>query len=1276
MPDIDKFGKSYPLPARDYCLETTLVQDGVAKAVVVIGSDPAHAQAAKEIVQKVETSTGARLPVVRDDEKSAEELFATHVIALGNMADNRFIRWLYHRWWAVEDRWYPGAGGYALRTLHNPTGRKTNVVTLGASDAEGLRRVTDRFLALIPEGRTLTLGRLMEIEAAEALRFQRPPKGWIAERREDFTHRATRLHASESGAGYELISEAGAHGLMYYKTGYPEYAEAFREVFLAHRLMPEPGQMAHFHVWWWATVWDLIEESPVFTDEDRVWMTQHLLWIMGTPEGAYYPFLRDGAGNPMVRQNHQTLVGMAVMFAGRYFGTHYGIEETQEWQALARELFRGQAVSFKPIEDANSYQWMTLDHMLTYTLATGDTLYVDNGQCRKSLDQAVFYCNNLGSLPAFGDTGEPLGGYPVNFLIKAGHVLQDGRAEFLLRLRYATPTDYFGSRRARYEEQKDPYLVRSFEKYFCDGLQPVVPKEFEGVHALEVAGGFYEFAKNPKARPREVKPLNIPREQGFDTVCFREGFGRDDQYLMLHGIGYGNHAHDDGNSIVEFSANERIFLVDASYTEGPTLKHHNAVTAVRDGEPCPLPALCSLDALSNLDRIGFSQTTMDGSWGARWTRNLLWRKGGWFVVFDRVTATQAGAFALQCHWRTLGTPTLTGDDLEVVQRDPKSGREDRFVLRGSGGDRTSMERDWENFGHWWGAYPYADDFVNILHQSATRQMEAGESHTFLNLFYASNDQKPLACDMRRVGASAAEVLSGPGDEGYLVGVGDADSAFDAKGLSVRAALFSVSAEGFALCEGSEVSNGTPVFTSDHPVSIAYDMKTGDGVVESKTGARLSLILGRAGLVAVDGKVVNGRVLETYPDGDRRVSFEVPVGRHQISATRAQFRLSGIAGLPAWREQGGRVQQAAKAPRLRRVWSFEAGSGIRAVDGIGDRVFCGTMDGRVVALEAKGRAGAPVWTFRAKGPVNSVRVADVDGDGRVEVLVGSDDRHLYALNEKGKVKWMRRFEKYEGTWDRYARNAEVARVEVADLDGDGRLEVLAAVSDRQLHCLDGEGGERWSFMIYGIFDPLRVADVDGDGRPEIVGGPGRITCNGTCYVLDAGGRQVNTHPTDGWASMLSSCDVAPLGEGVLIAAGTTRGTLYALDPSQKPMGVRWTRKLGDDVTALALTDVDGDGFPEVVAGSSCFYLYLLNSDGTERWRRNLRAGVRSVLATDLDGDGRPEIVAGCDDGRISVLGADGTERAFHPGAGFGCVRTLGGMVLVGEGAGALRALALG
>ncbi len=1205
---------------KDMCLETALVVNGEPQGKIVIGGDGAHERLAGWIVERVEAATGVRLEVVRAGETAAGTLLEGHVVALGNMADNAFVRWLYYQWWAVEDRCYPGRGGYALRTLHNPLGNGKNVVLLGASDEAGLERVVSRFVALVPDRKTLSFGWLMEIRpGSEFDAFGCPPEGWLQERREDFIARATEPHASESGAGYQLISEAGAYGLMYHRTGHEAYAAAVREIAEAHLRMGEYGVMAHFHVWWLAVVWDLIEESPVFSDEDRLKITEYLLWIMDSEEGAYTGFFRQGVGHRMIRQNHQTLVALAAWFGGRYFSTHYGFEEGKEWMAASADVFKGQAVSFKPIEDANAYQWMTLDHMLTYTLASGDTTYIDNGNCKRSLDQAVFYCNNRGELPAFGDTGVPTDGYPTHFLVKAGHVLQDGRAEFLLRKRFDRPSDYFRPQPSgeRYETVSDPLLVRSFEKYFYDGLAPETPREMTGVQALEVAGGFYDFAEDPKARKSEVKPLNLQREEAFDTVCFREGFDREDQYLMLHGIFYGNHSHEDGNTIPEFSANDRIFLVDASYTEGPTLKHHNGVTAVRDGEAWRVPALCRLEGVADLGRVGISRTSVAGDWGALWVRNVVWCKGRCFVVVDEVEATKAGAFALQCHWRILGTPTLRDGTLEAVQQDPESGREDRFVLQSVGGGRLSLERDWENFGHWWDAYPYADDYVNILHESANREMAVGDRHTFINLFYASSERKPVDDRMRRVGDSAVVV---EGSEGrMMVGTGGGNTAFEVGPLSGRAEVYAVGDGWFALCNGTSLSAAGAIFESEQPVSIAFDPEMGEGVVVASQPGEITLC------------------------GER---LRVAAGRQEVRTREAGagvLSLDGVAGLPAWEAGPRKRASAASVPRLRRVWTYDAGSGVRCAAAGEDGVVLGTEDGRVVALDENGK---PAWSFQAEGSVLSVCAVDLDG--RPSVIVGADDRRLYLLEEGGAVRWSRAFEIYRGTWDRYARNSAVEFVTAADLRGDGRMDILAAVSDRKLHCFDEGGNERWSFMIYGIFAPLRVADINGDGKQEVIGGPGRITCGGTCYVLDADGSQAASNGLDGWASMMPACDVWVQEADHLIVCGTNRSNIFALKVEGDGLETLWKQRVGEEVNAVCVVDVDGDSRPEVVVGSDCFYLYLLDENGTERWRRNLRAPVEQVVVGDLNGDAK--IAAGCEGGTVWVLDGEGALVASHRAQG--------------------------
>ncbi|MDE3001343.1 MAG: hypothetical protein OXU79_19885, partial [Gemmatimonadota bacterium] len=1115
---------------KDMCLETALVVDGEPRAKVVTGGDATHARQADRIVDRVVAATGARLEVVRASDAAAGALLQGNVVALGNMADNDFVRWLYYKWWAVEDRCYPGRGGYALRTLHNPLGNGNNVVLLGASDEAGLERAVSRFLGRVPDGTTLDVGWLMDIRLGpEFDAFGQPPEGWLQERREDFIARATGPHASEAGAGYQLISEAGAYGLMYHRTGHEAYAAAVREIADAHLRMGEYGVMAHFHVWWLAAVWDLIEESPVFSDEDRLTITRYLLWIMDSTEGAYTRFFREGVGHRMIRQNHQTLVALAAWFGGRYFSTHYGFEEAKEWMAASADVFKGQATSFKPIEDANAYQWMTLDHILTYALASGDTTYIDNGSCERSLDQAVLYCNNRGALPAFGDTGAPTEGYPTNFLAKAGHVLQDGRAAFMLRKRFDRPSDYFrpSPQGRRYESVSDPLLVRSFEKYFDDGLQPEVPAEMAGVRVLEVAGGFYDLPEDPKARPREVKPLNVSREEAFDTVCFREGFDRDDQYLMLHGIYYGNHSHEDGNTIPEFSANDRIFLVDASYTEGPTLKHHNGVTAVRDGEAWDVPALCRLEGAANLRRVGMSRTSVDGEWGALWVRNVVWRRGRYFVVVDEVEATKPGAFALQCHWRTLGTPSLENGTLEVMQRDPASGLEDTFVLQSVGEGRMSLERDWENFGHWWEAYPYADDYVNILRESTNRKMEAGDRHTFINLFYATNLRKPVDDRMRRVGDSAVVVEGSQGR--MLAGTGDGNGTFDAGPISGRAGIYAAGDGWFALCNGTSLRSDGAAFESEHPVSIEFDLERGEGVVVAPRPAEITL---------------NGEQLH------------VAAGRQEVktrSPGSGGFSMGGIADLPSYQAHFRTPAQATSVPGLRGVWTYEAGSGVRCAAASAEGALLGTEDGRVLALDENGK---PAWSFQAEGSVLSVCPAEIDG--RRCVIAGADDRHLYLLEDGGGVLWSRAFEIYRGTWDRYARNSAVEFVTTADLRGDGRLDILAAVSDRKLHCFDASGHERWSFMIYGIFAPLRVADIDGDGRQEVIGGPGRITCGGTCYVLDADGGETASNGLDGWASMMPACDVWARQKEHLIVCGTNRSHVFGLKLNDNRLETIWKR----------------------------------------------------------------------------------------------------------------------
>jgi hypothetical protein len=74
-------------------------------------------------------------------------------------------------------------------------------------------------------------------------------------------------------------------------------------------------------------------------------------------------------------------------------------------------------------------------------------------------------------------------------------------------------------------------------------------------------------------------------------------------------------------------------------------------------------------------------------------------------------------------------------------------------------------------------------------------------------------------------------------------------------------------------------------------------------------------------------------------------------------------------------------------------------------------------------------------------------ADLDGDGREELVLGGSDRYLSALAErsgKARVLW------------RVPLGSRVGEPVLADLDGDNYAEILVTAEAGRLYCLRGQG----------------------------------------------------------------------------------------------------------------------------------------------------------------------------------------------------------------------------
>lgn len=283
-------------------------------------------------------------------------------------------------------------------------------------------------------------------------------------------------------------------------------------------------------------------------------------------------------------------------------------------------------------------------------------------------------------------------------------------------------------------------------------------------------------------------------------------------------------------------------------------------------------------------------------------------------------------------------------------------------------------------------------------------------------------------------------------------------------------------------------------------------------------------------------------------------------------------------------------------------------------------------------------------------------ADLTGDGMAELIVGN----LLAS----------RIEVYDAAlhplagWPQAVGGGIRAAAAVADLDGDGHPDVIAGGADGKLYAWHANGTALtgWPIRVgveadasYRILATPAVGDLDGDGHPEVV----VPLADGRLYAVNADGT-----PRPGWPVSIgelhdaydsqilnSSPRIADLdGNGSPeVVVGSTNGKVYAFgaDGSQ-----RWTFTTGDMVLATPIVADFNPGRPgrEVAIGSGDGYVYLLGADGVRLWRRSTGWTVRSSpIAADVDGDGSLDVLIGSDDDKLWIWHADGTRLAGWPQA---------------------------
>lgn len=385
------------------------------------------------------------------------------------------------------------------------------------------------------------------------------------------------------------------------------------------------------------------------------------------------------------------------------------------------------------------------------------------------------------------------------------------------------------------------------------------------------------------------------------------------------------------------------------------------------------------------------------------------------------------------------------------------------------------------------------------------------------------------------------------------------------------------------------------------------------------------------------------------------------------------------------------------------WRYGVGGAVEPCAAVGDingdgqvEVVISDFQGNVAALRGSGSGlvTSPLWQINVGGtdPLiwSSPAIADVDGDGRVEVVVGSDNRNVYVLDgSTGQPKWIfpttgrvraspviddidgdGRPEIVIGSGIMYALDARNQRAKwtfplqtttfssaaVGDIDGDGRKEVVFGSYDNYLYALDGATGQlQWQFFPRTqIESSPAIADLDGDGQMEVVVGVGSIADVGDkgVYALRGSNGSVKwVHDLGANQRIISSPAIGDVdGDGQLeVAIGTNTNQLlvFAGQGNGSQAVIKYEHTAGKFIeSSPGIADIDGDGRMEIVVGSHDFKVYSLEVVPGQRqlrveWTYTPPAAnifFSSPTLADIDGDGNIEVIIGNNNGSMYVIGS--------------------------------------
>ncbi len=1096
------------------------------------------------------------------DTWSSTEAWQETLILMGSLESNRAMGRLYGMRLIYADGFFPGEGGWILQTIMDPFGNGSHIIVLGASNGEGIDAVTDEFIGDVESlsGPIFpwTIKASIRGEANKALQYG--AKLSAGSRTQLISKGMNTLaNLTPDGVNQFFITLAQA-GEGYLLTGDKEYALAFKELALAMEeyIRREPSKSVTLisdsrNMWSWGprvfSIWHAIEPSPIFNSEDRINITTMLYKLaqINREDGYLAPMF-----TPSVRWNHQIYPGLSLFYAANYFATYYPNQETFLWRSLAEATFE-KNTSYIGLDEGSDYIFHVPEKVLDYAMATGkDSLFLEG--IKAAADLYVIFIDNLGVMGGGGDT------YPLGYssAFSWGHSKVMWMASWYLEdpiyagMLEKVRTSPISQRQPDWDNPLHSYITR---------VPKSIPQIYPPVSWVRIDKGLYDEVQRPSSTAYYGKTTEVPIEETFHKLSLREGFGIEDQYLLLDGFSGGRHGHETGNSILSLNHGGRLWLADKDYIRIYP-DSSNGLVVVKDGAVEKKDPFTSLQSTVDLNDFSFTRTLLPSYNGVDWYRNILWKRGSFFLVVDEVNVKEDGSYVFENLWHGMGQAMLLdGHDLKLTQ----DGEREFHIVSLDDSTKRLRERD-KHTRKYWAEYPYTKAPITLLREIKMGQYIEGDEITYLNLLIGDEPYSVI-----RVGERSALITVG--HDQYLMGT----SGFASDYLKTDARIFVIDKRQAYLVgmKNFHLASGNIQVKADGEVDLFLDLEK--GIVKTNDSGVKVVVYGKLkGEPSHMEDILMAFKSQAY-EGDRAIP------EREVSPLNVT-KMKGIEGT---------------------ISAFAVGDLNK--DGA-EEVVIGTRAGMIAAISQNGEV---LWQYgkaegffsrllsgpTVPGWINHIYIDDLEGNGELTVLATSEDWNLYALNGKGKLLWKRTFPSSSQYAERKGSLVGATAITTAKVPGEKNKVIYVGTQFRYVYSLTSKGVERWNEPLqwYGVND-LAAGDLSGDGYHEVAAA---LEYYYLSTIKDKRAYRERGVVVPGWTKV-AVIDLEGQGRSDVLA-GTAGGLLLRYTSNGLGGYFRWRMNIGGEVTSILGADINGDGKPEVLAGGHGFHVYAIEGDGNLLWK---------------------------------------------------------------------------